>query len=199
MDRIIGRTPNTKNNCTKKLYPQKKLNKDPGETASQTWTQAPFEWSVFEVRCNSSYKWDCTRHTTVNSLCKAKQLLQVVPISVCFFKKINLKSIRAYIFPSTALSRSLLSHSESDRCSLARSLMREPSFCFLLLADLSEVWWMWVDLSHVGVLSLCCVKWRQKKRSGWEDCDFYLWSAKMFLSATRGGSGREIRAVEEQK
>lgn len=50
---------------------------------------------------------------------------------------------------------------------------------------------------HTWVLSFCCVKWRQKKRSGWEDCDFYLWSAKKkkkCCSALCGrGSGELLR------
>lgn len=62
----------------------------------------------------------------------------------------------------------------------------------------AKFWWMWVDLSHVGVLSLCCVKWRQKKRSGWEDCDFYLWSAKMFCGTTWVGVGARLELLRNK-
>lgn len=41
------------------------------------------------------------------------------------------KSVR---FLSTALSLSLFSLAETDGCSLAHSVMRESSFCFLSLA-----------------------------------------------------------------
>lgn len=37
-----------------------------------------------------------------------------------------------------------------------------------------------------GCYLFCCVKWRRKKRSGWEDCDFYLWSAKKCFWAQHG-------------
>lgn len=71
-------------------------------------------------------------------------------------------------------------------------------FVFYCWPDLSEVWWMWVDLSHVGVISLLCEM--ETKEEEWMRRLWFLsLKCKNVSRRNTGGSGSEIRAVEEQK
>lgn len=176
---------------------------NPRKKTSQHWTRATaFDRSdLFEVRRNILYAVNddgdkqhkscaikCSRLMR-NNCCERRKWV------VWSQYKMRARSVHFHSIPLTV-----------PRCLASRRVIDAPwptpwwkSHPFVF-----HRWRIWAKFDgcgwtcHTWVLSLCCVKWRQKKRSGWEDCDFYLWSAKMFLGATREGVGERLELLRNK-